>query len=164
MTKLDTQNEKRSFFSTLWLWLSKPHSSVVEIGEQRRAQLLAGLSLIITFTLGLGSIVRLITTPEEIGDLQTVILIGLAILSFLTYILSRTRYHQAGSILLVTIFSVVSAVDVIQTRSVGGAIFFLVPAFALSSALLSVVQISILVLVNMLFLDNSQGLPPGGPL
>ena len=76
MTKLDTQNEKRSFFSTLWLWLSKPHSSVVEIGEQRRAQLLAGLSLIITFTLGLGSIVRLITTPEEIGDLQTVILNG----------------------------------------------------------------------------------------
>lgn len=70
-----------------WNFLTGPHPSVTEIGEKRRARLLATVSLILAggFTLGL-------VLGASFGPFIT-----LLIISMTTYGLSRTRYYNAGS-------------------------------------------------------------------
>jgi GAF domain-containing protein len=71
----------------IWSFLTSPHPSVTGIGEKRRAQLLATISLILTggFVLGLisGGTFWAFTT--------------LLIISMASYGLSRSRYYNAGA-------------------------------------------------------------------
>ena len=143
---------RRSFFSRLWMQISNPHPDVVEVGERRRAQLLAGLSLILGFTTALGYIARLINNPGEYFGPASFELLGLTLFSLFAYLFSRSRVYQWGSIIIVTVFSIASIIDVVETKNVGGAIFFLLPAFAIGSALLRQWQISILVILNVVVL------------
>lgn len=71
----------------LWEFLTGPHPSVTEIGEKRRAQLLATVSLILSLGFVLGLLVG-----GSFGPFITLLLI-----STITYGLSRTRYYNAGS-------------------------------------------------------------------
>jgi GAF domain-containing protein len=151
MSKIETQEHNRSIFSRLWMWISSPHPEVTEIGERRRAQLLAGLSLILALTTSLGFITTTFPNSQENVDSQSASLLGLALFSIFTYGLSRTRYYQLGSIILAAIFSIASIVDVVETKNMAGAIYFLIPIYALSSALFKLRGISILVIFNTLF-------------
>jgi GAF domain-containing protein len=72
----------------LWNFLTEPHSSVKEIGEIRRAQLLASITLIL-----IGSFTwALLSSPSAIGTFA-----ALYITTLISYILSRTPYSRVGS-------------------------------------------------------------------
>ena len=150
MSNIETQENKSTFFTRLWTSISRPHSEITEIGERRRAQLLAGLSLILALTTLIGFITTILSNPLENIDLQTLSLLGLAVFSLVSYGLSRTPYYQWGSILLSAVFSVASILDVVETQSMAGAVYFLVPVYALSSALFRLRGISVLVIFNTL--------------
>ena len=72
----------------VWDFFTEPHPSVQEIGEFRRAQLLASITLILAclFTWAMFS------GPSTIGTFIT-----LYIITLISYVLSRTRYYRAGS-------------------------------------------------------------------
>lgn len=87
---LNETTTNRNFPSALarfWNFLTAPHPSVEEIGERRRAQLLATVSLILTggFMLGL-------LFGGKFWAFATLFAIAMT-----TYGLSRTRYYNLGS-------------------------------------------------------------------
>jgi len=71
-----------------WRFLIEPDPAIREVGERRRAQLLATISLILT---GL-FLVALFFQPRGIG-----IFFALLVISIASYTLSRTRYYRIGS-------------------------------------------------------------------
>ena len=91
---------QRNWFTTVWnpLWnflfapvlkfLTEPHSSVTDVSEKRRAQLLAAITLImvISFTWAV------LSNPTAIGTF-----IALYVTTLIAYVLSRTRYYRAGT-------------------------------------------------------------------
>jgi GAF domain-containing protein len=79
-----------NWLGQIWGFLTNPHPSVQEIGEKRRAQLLATISLILTGTFFLALIARA-------GSGGT--FITLIIVSVVSYALSRTAYYAAASYL-----------------------------------------------------------------
>lgn len=90
MTLNETPQKTGNFISDvvhLWNLLTSPHPSVTEIGEKRRAQLLATISLILIVF----SLVGLI-----LGD-SFEAFTTLIVISIVSYGLSRTRYYNAGS-------------------------------------------------------------------
>jgi GAF domain-containing protein len=72
----------------LWNFLTEPHASVKDIGEIRRAQLLASITLILiaSFTWALFS------GPSAIGTF-----VALYITTLISYVLSRSPYYRIGS-------------------------------------------------------------------
>lgn len=74
-------------FTRLLSFLSSPHSSVHDIGERARAQLLA----IITLILATVYLWALILSPESYDEF-----IALLAITILAYVLSRTAYYQIG--------------------------------------------------------------------
>lgn len=72
----------------IWNFLTEPHPSIREVGEQRRAQLLAAITLILV-----GSF----TWASFSGPTAISTLIALYITTLISYILSRTRYYHIGS-------------------------------------------------------------------
>ena len=66
----------------------EPHPSVEDIGERRRAQLLAVLAISISILLGWG----LLSNPASYSTF-----FELFALSILSYALSRTRFHRVGT-------------------------------------------------------------------
>src|SRR5690554_5070727 len=74
-------------FARLRAFLIDPSPSVQEVGERRRAQLLAILSLIMTAGLLLG----LSVAPHQIVDFGSLIVI-----TSIAYALSRTTYYRTG--------------------------------------------------------------------
>jgi GAF domain-containing protein len=90
-----TQNEmsKTPEMSSNWLrqgwdFLTKPHPAVQEIGEKRRAQLLATISLLLT-----GIFVLALFSRASSGGTFFILII----FSIVSYVLSRTSYHAVGS-------------------------------------------------------------------
>lgn len=77
-----------NWLSAMWRFLTNPHSSVQEIGERRRAQLLATISLILTGTF----ILALLARSSSSGTF-----IALIMISVIAYALSRTAYFSVGS-------------------------------------------------------------------
>jgi GAF domain-containing protein len=143
----------RSIFSHFWMRVIDPHPEVTEIGDRRRAQLLAGVSLILIVPLLLGIILRVLTNvPEEIFAPETFQLLGLVLFALLAYILSRTPYFQWGSISLVTAFSIGAINSIFSNNSVSTAFYFLIPAFVIASALLRAREITALVVINIAIL------------
>src|ERR1051325_1547157 len=76
------------WFARLWIFLTGPHSSVQEIGEKRRAQLLAILTLILT----IAYLTALISRPDSYGDF-----IALLTFTMIAYGFSRTSYARIGA-------------------------------------------------------------------
>jgi GAF domain-containing protein len=71
----------------LWNFLTYPHPAVTEVGEKRRAQLLATISLILTAAFLAG-----LSTGGSFGAFTS-----LLVMALVTYGLSRTRYYNIGS-------------------------------------------------------------------
>jgi len=82
--------DSASWFTQLWNLLISAHPSVQEVGEKRRAQLLATLTLILTLIY----IWALISRPDSSGSF-------VALLSFtiIVYAISRTPYYRIGNYL-----------------------------------------------------------------
>ena len=71
MINIETQETTRSqdqpsIFARIWIWIINPHPTITEIGDRRRAQLLAGISLILVIPLLLGAISRVFTNCKKI--------------------------------------------------------------------------------------------------
>jgi len=75
-------------FAPVLKFLTEPHPSVTDIGEKRRAQLLATITLIlvISFTWAV------LSNPTAVGTF-----IALYVTTLIAYVLSRTRYYRAGT-------------------------------------------------------------------
>ena len=70
--------------------LVAPHFSITDVGEKRRAQVLAILALIISGVLGLALLFR----PTGISSFLVMLIVAL-----ISYVLSRTRYYWFGNYL-----------------------------------------------------------------
>lgn len=77
-----------NWLSRAWQFLSQPHPSIEKIGQRRRAQLSAMISLILT---GLFLVVLLFRPTSYSPFLALLIITGIS------FALSRTRYYRAGS-------------------------------------------------------------------
>ena len=75
-------------FAPLFRVLTQPHRSVTDVGEIRRAQLLATMTLILVIFLTWA----VFSNPTAINTF-----IALYITTLIAYVLSRTRYHRAGT-------------------------------------------------------------------
>src|SRR5215211_3721022 len=75
-------------FAPVLKFLTQPHSSVKDLGEIRRAQLLATITLILVISL-----------PWAVFFNPTAnsTFIALYITTLLSYVLSRTRYYRMGT-------------------------------------------------------------------
>src|SRR5687767_13747326 len=75
-------------FSPLFRFFTEPHRSVTEVGEKRRAQLLATITLILVaaFTWVLFS------NPTALGTFA-----ALYALTLIAYVLSRSPYYHVGA-------------------------------------------------------------------
>src|SRR6266508_5505223 len=74
-----------NWFARLWGFLVNPHPSVQEIGEKRRAQLLAIITLILT----VAYLWALITRPTAYSEF-----LALLLFTAIAYGLSRTPYYE----------------------------------------------------------------------
>jgi GAF domain-containing protein len=77
-------------FAPVLKFLTQPHSSVKDLGEIRRAQLLATITLILVISLPLA----VFFSPTANSTF-----IALYITTLLSYVLSRTRYYRIGTYL-----------------------------------------------------------------
>ena len=85
---LKTTQRPRSLFGRVWAFLIDPHPSVQEVGEKRRAQLLAIVTLILT----VAYIWAWITRPSSYLDFIVLILF-----TAIAYGFSRTPYYEIGT-------------------------------------------------------------------
>jgi GAF domain-containing protein len=91
MTETETPkitDTRANWLGQAWGFLTNPHPSVKEIGEKRRAQLLATISLILTGTF----ILALISRASSSGTFLILMIVSVG-----SYVLSRTAYHAAAS-------------------------------------------------------------------
>ncbi|HSB01331.1 MAG TPA: hypothetical protein VLE49_11815, partial [Anaerolineales bacterium] len=87
LNETSTSTNLSGELARIWSFLTRPHPTVTEIGEKRRAQLIATISLILTVAFLAGLI-----TGGSFGAFTT-----LLVISLVCYGLSRTRYYNAGS-------------------------------------------------------------------
>lgn len=86
-----------------WLRLITPHSSIKTIGEFRRAQLLA----ILTLLLGALFIVAVISRPRSLG-----VFLVLGLITLASYGLSKTEYYRIGTYLFTYAFTAIGYVRI----------------------------------------------------
>ncbi len=114
-----------------WRFLTEAHSSIVEIGERRRAQLLSALSLI----LGTSFIVAILANPRSF----TVFFVFLGI-TLIAYITSRTKYYWVSSYFFSFGFTSIAYITIYNgsANSIDTSITSIVPiSLILASAILS---------------------------
>src|SRR5215216_6623354 len=85
---LKTTRRASNWLARLWGFLIDPHPSVQEVGEKRRAQLLA----IITLILSIAYVWALISRPDSYG-----VFVILLLFTAVAYGLSRTPYYEVGT-------------------------------------------------------------------
>ena len=128
----NTKQEKTANLITrFWRLLTEPHPSVIEIGERRRAQLLAALSLIlvIAFTLAL------LSNPRTLG----VFFFFLGI-TLIAYIASRTRMYSIGAYFFSFGFTSIAYINIYNgsANSIDTSLSSIVPiSLILASAILT---------------------------
>ncbi|HMB23038.1 MAG: GAF domain-containing protein [Chloroflexota bacterium] len=86
-TSTTPKNPTHNELARLWYFLFNAHPSVTEVGEKRRAQLIATISLILAVGFVLGLI-----SGGTVGAF-----IALLAISIVSYALSRTRYYNTGA-------------------------------------------------------------------
>ena len=115
----------------IWRFLTEAHPDIQDIGERRRAQLLAALSLILVGAFMLA----LLVGPESVG-----IFYALFGFTLIVYILSRSKFFNAGAYIFSFGFASFAYVTIYlgTANTVESAVNAFVPvAVLLSSALLS---------------------------
>ncbi|MBN1953578.1 MAG: GAF domain-containing protein [Anaerolineae bacterium] len=85
--------------SAVLRWLVEPASAVTEIGRQRRARLLSSL-LLLLFVLALAGTVASYINEAALGGRGYLVTLTTALLTLLAYALSRSRYFDLASWLL----------------------------------------------------------------
>ena len=83
----ETIRTPANWFARLWRFLINPHPSVQEIGEKRRAQLLAIITLILT----VAYLWAMISRPNSYSEF-----VALLLFTAIAYGLSRTPYYKIG--------------------------------------------------------------------
>lgn len=134
--KLAETNRLRKTLETagrFWQRITAPHPSIAEIEDQRRAQLLAGLVLVLMVFFTIGFISRMAMRGGDI------LLLVSAILLFVLYLLARSPYARFSAVILVISVASLAYVDVlVGSDNPGRAVFSFVPlALILGSVLLS---------------------------
>lgn len=115
----------------VWRYLTEAHPSVREIGERRRAQLLAALSLILTVSF----VLALLSSPVSFTIFDILLALTLA-----SYLLSRTRYYRVGAYFFSFGFTSLAFITIYlgTAITVESTVFAFIPAAViLSSAILS---------------------------
>ena len=126
--------DKTSLFSMpqrIWRFLTEAHPDVQDIGERRRAQLLAALSLILVGAFMLA----LLVGPESVNIFY--VLFGFTLI---VYVLSRSKFFNAGAYIFSFGFASFAYITIYlgTANTVESAVSSFVPvAVLLSSALLS---------------------------
>jgi PAS domain S-box-containing protein len=136
---------KKSFWIRIADWLISPSVSLQEVGARRQAQLLASMTL----TIGLLNTVGILFTPgREVG--RNFSLIMLSVLLFIAYGLSRTKFYQIGSWLVVIAisFSAFYLATLPDSNAQSILLTFIPLAFALGIGLLSQLGLIILIVAN----------------
>ena len=132
-SQTDLSAEKRSnMFQRFWQRLVEPHSSVTDVADRRQAQLLAALSLALALFFTFGAISAIFT-----GGRGVILFFGVAVLLGV-YILSRTRYFQTGSLLIVLMIIGLAYLNILSgTDDPAGTLYSFIPfALILGSVLL----------------------------
>ncbi len=128
-TPVDTK--RKNLLARLWAFLTEPHSAVREVGERRRAQLLASLTVILVFPLTL-AIISVPSSPQTF--------IGFLAITLSAYVLSRTPYYRIGAYFFSFAFTSVAYITIYlgTANGIDSAINAIVPiSLILASALLS---------------------------
>ena len=137
-----SNSDVKTFWAQLADWLISPPASVQEVGARRRAQLLATMSL----SIGILNTVPILTTPtDKLSRVASLII--LSALLFFAYGLSRTKFHDIGSWLVVIAISISAYYLAILPDADTQAVLltFMPLAFALGLGLLSQIGLGILV-------------------
>lgn len=133
----------------LWQFVARPHPSLTEVGDRRRAQLLVAVALGLAVADLLGFVASIAVGAPLQNDLT---LLGLTLACLLAYVLGRTRWLSLGSAVLVTSLSVAAYVLVLlgSTNPIRSLNSTIPVALVLGSVLLSVRGLSLLVIGNTL--------------
>ena len=131
----------------LWWSLIKPHNFLKDIGDQRRAQLLA------IFTLGLSVITTLVILSTYLVRHQLTaavnVLIPVIFLFLIAYVFSRSQFYGIGSWILVISMSLSSYGEILGGANIQSSLLLNVSiALLIGSALLSIREIIILTVSN----------------
>ena len=147
----DTQDQLTNSPSSIWQrairYLFEPHQDITEIGERRQARLVS----IIIFVFGFLNLVGAISIFFANGLTRNgFVLIGLAIVSFTSYTLTRTRYYRVGSY-MVTWALVFTAFGIEDVSRLSISLFTnLILAFILASITFPVRYMTFFIVVNNL--------------
>jgi GAF domain-containing protein len=88
-------------------FLFEPHPSITEVGARRQAELLAALTLVLFIGTGIG--IFFAGNPSTLGIL--------AIVSFLVYLISRTKWYLIGAFLLTIAFTLSPVQSIVSGTS-----------------------------------------------
>jgi GAF domain-containing protein len=105
-------NQGQSFFQharQIWQRLIKPHPSIKEIGEIRRAQLLSILTLILSILFISVSFFN----PRSFG-----VFVALGSITLISYALSRTKYYGWGTYIVTYTFTAIGYFRIYQGTSI----------------------------------------------
>jgi len=109
MSNLQPENIKAQSYAQrarlAWRRLIEPHPSIKEIGEFRRAQLLAILTLILSLLI----IIGLFSTPKTIGAFLV-----LGTITLVSFVLSKTKYYRLGTYFFTYAFTAIGFVRIYQ--------------------------------------------------
>ena len=110
---------QRNLPQKLWNIFLKPSPFVKDVAEQRRAELLAGLTFFFLtlnlFGLSLGS--------RSGNSLGTIVLLILSSALFIAYILSRSRYYSIGIWLVIGLYSIITFSYALSGNTTNGPLF-----------------------------------------
>jgi hypothetical protein len=137
-----------SFWQSLQKFLFKPSEAVKEIGDRRQAELLAWISLLLMMWFLLAT-VFIFMLGRQLDYL--LILASSAGVSAISYFLSRSRSYTFAGWILIIIFSSAGYATLLTSTGIEGRatlLAILSMVFVIASAVLSVRNLSVVVIVN----------------
>ncbi len=128
----ENASQKTPRNSLLWFWnsLTSANQDIKEVGERKRAQITASLTLVLVVVTILGTITAV----------SKAILVGAAINGLISYLISRTRYFKLGAFIFIIGFSSLPYISILtgSTDSPATMIFSFIPlSLVLASALVN---------------------------
>jgi GAF domain-containing protein len=138
-------------------FLFEPNPSITEAGARRQAELLAALTLVLFLGTGIG--VFFAGNPFALGLLASV--------SFIVYLISRTKWFLVGAFLLTTVFTLSPAQSIMSGTSpdIGISFYTTLPiTMILAFALLPSWGLSIIAALNFLAIIGAPIYAPNADL